>query len=235
LKVWAWQRRRGFDGVDIKTCHGYLGSELLRPLNQRRDKFGGSVENRAYLIASVIESAVKKFPGLIVGSRMSVFEGIRGGCGTSAPGEILEDLEDMRQIAAIFVAAGAHFLNISGGLRLYNSQLIGPGKKDNFCRLSQYRYTRQFKEWFPNTALIGSTYTMGDMSSIDFAEENVSKGYTDFAGFGRQNLADARFPRKIRDGDESVQYCTQCGRCSKSLSNDVNVFCGHHHSDNPYK
>ncbi len=227
-------KEAGFDGVDIKTCHGYLGTELLRPLNQRADKFGGSVENRAYLISSVIESAVKNYPELIVGSRMSAFEGLRGGCGTSAPGEILEDLEDMRQIAAIFVAAGAHFLNISGGIRVHSAQLIGPGKKDNFCRLSQFRYTRQFKEWFPDTALIGSTYTKGDSSSLDYALENVSKGFTDFAGFGRQNIADAWFPKKIREGKESIRYCTLCGMCSKLLSSDLNVFCEYYNSGNPY-
>ena len=227
-------KEAGFDGVDVKTCHGYLGTELLRPLNQRRDKFGGSLENRTYLIASVIKSTVESFPGFLVGSRMSVYEGIRGGCGTSGPGEILEDLDDMRRIAAIFVAAGACYLNISGGVPAHNSQLTRPAKNENFFRLSQYRYTKKFKEWFPDTALIGSTYTTCDSSSLDHACENISKGYTDFAGFGRQNLADPWFPKKIKEGEKSIQYCRMCGRCSKLLASDVNVFCGYYNSENPY-
>ena len=37
----------GVDGVDLKFCHGYLGSQLLRPFNDRCWKYGGSFENRA--------------------------------------------------------------------------------------------------------------------------------------------------------------------------------------------
>lgn len=227
-------KEAGFDGVDVKTCHGYLTTELLRPLNRRNDKYGGSVENRARLIASVIKSTTERYPGLIVGTRMSVYEGIRGGCGTSGPDEILEDLEDIRQIASIFAASGAHFFNISAGAPVYNSQLLRPGKKESFYRLSQFRYTKLFKEWFPETAIIGSTYTTGDSSCLLYARENISKGHTDFAGFGRQNLADSHFPVKLRENRDQVRYCTLCGKCSKLLSDDVKVYCAYHYSDNPY-
>jgi len=33
----------GADGVDIKLCHGYLGSSILRPYNDRKWKYGGTV------------------------------------------------------------------------------------------------------------------------------------------------------------------------------------------------
>ncbi len=36
----------GADGADFKLCHGYLGSEMLRPANIRDDRWGGSFENR---------------------------------------------------------------------------------------------------------------------------------------------------------------------------------------------
>lgn len=228
-------KEAGFDGVDIKSCHGYLGAELLRPLNQRKDKFGGSVENRAYLIASAIGATAKSYPGFIVGTRMSAYEGLRGGCGTAGPGEILEDFNDMKRIAGIFVEAGARFLNITGGTRHGCPQLIGPKKNDGFCRLSQFRYTRQYKEWFPDTALIGSTYSSGGESSTLMAEENILKGYTDFAGFGRQNLADPGFPKKISEGDDTIKFCKLCGRCSKFLADDVNVYCAYHNPENPFE
>ena len=36
----------GADGVDLKLCHGYLGSQILRPYNDRKWKYGGPWENR---------------------------------------------------------------------------------------------------------------------------------------------------------------------------------------------
>jgi hypothetical protein len=36
----------GADGIDMKFCHGYLGSQILRPYNTRKWKYGGAWENR---------------------------------------------------------------------------------------------------------------------------------------------------------------------------------------------
>ncbi len=228
-------KQAGADGVDIKACHGYLGGELLRPLNRRKDKYGGAARNRAFLASSIIKQAAEEFPDLIVGSRISAYEGIRGGCGTAGPAEILEDLEDMQKVTSFLVKAGADYLNISSGIPSLTPQITRPAKRGDFYRFSHYRYTKEFKKWFPGTVIIGSTYSTGDMESLAIADENLTKGYTDFVGYGRQNLADPYFPSKIRQGKEAVQFCLLCGKCSKLLKKDTSVFCANHHSTNPYR
>ncbi|MCP4754415.1 MAG: hypothetical protein GY866_26330 [Proteobacteria bacterium] len=221
----ALAKEAGADGVDVKSCHGYLGSELLRPLNVREDRYGGSAENRAYLASSVIASAVKEFPDLVLGSRVSIFEGIRGGCGTAGPDEIIENLEDVRQVLSNLVKAGAHYLNVSAGIPPVTPQITRPSKKGMFSRLHHFRYAKAIKDFFPDTTVVGSAYSTGDPESLSLADENLGKGYTDFVGYGRQNLADPSFPEKAIRAPETVDYCTLCGKCSQLLKKNEKVHC----------
>ena len=98
----------GADGVDFKMCHGYFGCEMLRPGNARDDRWGGTLDNRTrFLRESVSEiKAALKNSDFIMGSRLSLYEGIRGGCGTAAPGEILEDLTEMKEVIRLMEKLG---------------------------------------------------------------------------------------------------------------------------------
>ncbi len=226
--------RAGLDGVDVKACHGYLGGEFLRPLNKRSDIYGGSIENRSRFITDLISVAKEQARDFIVGSRISAFEGIRGGCGTADENEVIEDFTDMFDILDRFVNAGADYINVSGGIPTKTPLLTRPLKNGDFYRISHYRYTKLIKQAFPKVAVIGSTYTTGDEACLSLAQENIKKGYTDFAGFGRQNLADPMFPVKALNRPETIDYCTLCGKCSRLLKADQNIYCQTRHSNNPY-
>ncbi|MCS7239277.1 MAG: NADH:flavin oxidoreductase [Thermoguttaceae bacterium] len=63
----------GFDFVDIKACHGYLGHETLSAYD-RPGPFGGNFENRVRWLCMVIEAVQSQCPGLLVGVRLSVFD-----------------------------------------------------------------------------------------------------------------------------------------------------------------
>jgi len=215
----------GADGIDLKSCHGYLGSELLRPLNSRADRYGGSPENRAFLATSVIRDIVNAYPNFIVGSRISAYEGIRGGCGTAGPDEIIEDFSDLQAVLSHFIKAGATFLNISAGIPAVTPKITRPMKKESFYRFNHYRYAKIFKSFFPKTAIIGSVYTAPDLEGVSAAIENVTKEYVDFVGFGRQNLADPLFAGKMRSAPEKIDFCTFCNKCSALLKKDQNVCC----------
>lgn len=220
----ALSREAGADGVDIKACHGYLLCETLRPLNRRSDLFGGSLENRARLLTSILGKAQKENPELIVGTRLSLYEGIRGGCGTASPEEVIEDLHDMLAIIDLIVSAGAHFLNISAGVPGQTPHLTRPERPSRINMLHHFRYARIVKDHHPDIAVIGSSYSAGGEESPSWAAENIEKGYADFAGFGRQSLADPHFPIKLMN-NRPVNYCTTCGGCSRLLRNLKEVHC----------
>src|SRR5262249_4579017 len=63
----------GFDFVDIKHCHGYLGHEFLSA-HTRAGPYGGSFENRTRFLREVLEGIRSVAPGLKIGVRVSVFD-----------------------------------------------------------------------------------------------------------------------------------------------------------------
>jgi len=65
----------GFDFVDIKHCHGYLGHEFLSA-HTRDGNYGGSFENRTRFLREVVEGIRVAAPGLRIGVRVSVFDTI---------------------------------------------------------------------------------------------------------------------------------------------------------------
>jgi NADPH2 dehydrogenase len=63
----------GFDFVDIKHCHGYLGHEFLSA-HTREGKYGGSFENRTRFLREVVQGIRSSAPGLSIGVRLSAFD-----------------------------------------------------------------------------------------------------------------------------------------------------------------
>ena len=63
----------GFDFVDIKHCHGYLGHEFLSA-HTREGKYGGSFENRTRFLREVVQGIRATSPGLQIGVRLSAFD-----------------------------------------------------------------------------------------------------------------------------------------------------------------
>jgi len=67
----AW--KVGFDFVDIKHCHGYLGHELLAA-HTREGRYGGSFENRTRFLRQIVDGIRAAAPGLHIGVRLSAFD-----------------------------------------------------------------------------------------------------------------------------------------------------------------
>jgi NADPH2 dehydrogenase len=67
----AWEL--GFDFVDVKHCHGYLGHEFLSA-HTREGDYGGSFENRTRFLREIVEGSHSLAPGLKIGVRLSAFD-----------------------------------------------------------------------------------------------------------------------------------------------------------------
>ena len=77
----------GFDFVDIKACHGYLGHELLSAV-RRTGPYGGDLDGRTRFLRSIITGIREQAPSLGVAVRLSLFDFVphtAGSGGTGVP------------------------------------------------------------------------------------------------------------------------------------------------------
>ena len=64
----------GFDGVEIHGAHGYLLDQFMKDhVNDRTDKYGGSLENRCRFPLEVVEAIVDEIGADKIGIRLSPF------------------------------------------------------------------------------------------------------------------------------------------------------------------
>jgi NADPH2 dehydrogenase len=79
-------QRAGFDFVDVKHCHGYLGHEFLSAV-ERPGRYGGSFANRTRFLSEVVDAIHLAAPGLAIGVRLSLFDFIPFRPGADGAGE----------------------------------------------------------------------------------------------------------------------------------------------------
>ncbi len=216
----------GADGVDFKLCHGYLGCEMLRPANIRDDKWGGSFENRTRLLRESVAQVRSRLTrdDFILGSRISYYEGIRGGCGTASADDAVEDLTEMDEVIRLMASLKLDYLNVSAGIPGLTSEITRPTNTSKWFYLHQFRYARRAKAIAGDMKVFGSAYTVLREESLAAAEENLMRGDADFIGWGRQTLADPLFPSKVIAGKD-VDYCKLCSGCSKLMVKQEQVGC----------
>ncbi|MFI7872343.1 NADH:flavin oxidoreductase/NADH oxidase family protein [Streptomyces salinarius] len=97
----------GFDGVEIHAAHGYLLSQFLSPLvNKRTDRWGGSLENRARMLLDIVRAVrATVSPSFAVAVKLNSADFQRGGF----------DADDARQVITMLEPLGVDLVELSGG------------------------------------------------------------------------------------------------------------------------
>lgn len=232
----------GADGIDMKFCHGYLGSQILRPYNTRKWKYGGAWENRRQFAFDLYERIQKAVPdkNFLIGSKISVWEGFPGGFGTAGPDTPVIDLtEPIDLIKGLEERGAQYFIQSAGSPSITISLTQADKDHPYFAYLHQYFAKVLKQELKKETVMIGSNYSVfgkgknklqavseEDRSLLTFAAQNIEKGYTDMIGLGRQSLADPLLPLKLREGRaKEINYCTTCDNCLELLIQQSPIGC----------
>ena len=216
----------GFDGVDVKSCHGYLMQELLSAYS-RPGRYGGSFENRTRLYLDTIKAVKASLPReMILTARLSVADMVPRpwGFGTDEKGEI--DLDEPDRLIKLMYDAGVEILNVTLGNPYYNPHINRPFRKGAYippekpeAGLKRFEFVeKHIKQLIPGLAVVGSgfSYYRGEMFAR--AEEQLENGVCDFAGFGRMWLAYPEFYRDyVNDRFEAKKCCVTCSRCTELM------------------
>lgn len=231
----------GADGIDMKFCHGYLGSQILRPYNTRKWKYGGKWENRRQFAFDLYERIQKAVPdkNFLIGSKISVWEGFPGGFGTAGPDTPVIDLtEPIDLIKGLEERGAQYFIQSAGSPSITISLTQADKNHPYFAYLHQY-FAKVFRDNLKKeTVVIGSNYSVfgkanklyavapEDSALLAYGAQNIARGYTDMIALGRQSLADPLLPLKVRENREAeINSCTACDNCLELLIQQSPIGC----------
>ena len=194
--------RIGFDAMELHSAHGYLLHQFLSPLsNQRRDEYGGSLEQRMRFPLEVFEAVRAEWPGnRPLGVKVSATDWVDGGW----------SIEDTVAYATALKAGGCDWIDVSsGGLVSARDIPVGPGYQVPFAERVR-----------AETGL--ATIAVGIITEPAQAEAIVAEGRADMVALARGMLYDPRWTWHAAEelGAEAA-YPNQYQRCRPALRSDM--------------
>ena len=199
-----------FDFIEIIACTGYLISQFLSPVtNKREDEYGGSFENRMRIGLEVIKRVREEIGNDVpLGMRIAGNDFLEGG--------------NTNVEAALFAAeaarAGIDAINVTGGWHETNI----PQLTSNVPPGAYVYLARGVKE--KTTVPVFASNRLGDPL---VAERALRSGSCDMICMGRPLIADPTLPNKVKEGRlNEVVSCIACNQgCFDALFSGESVSC----------
>jgi len=221
----------GFDSIEVHLGHNYLLSAFMSPkLNRRRDRWGGSVENRARFARQVVRAVREEAGGrAAVTAKLNMADGVPGGLW----------LDDSVEIARMLAADGClDALELTGGSSLANPMYLfrGEAPRSEFAAtlpgpvragfrvfgrrfLREYPfeeafflpYARQFRDAVDIPLIL-----LGGINRLDTIERALGEGFS-FVAMARALLREPDLVNKMEKGETAESLCIHCNKCMPTI------------------
>ncbi len=172
----------GFDGIELHGANGYLLEQFIRPnSNQRSDRYGGSIENRARFVLEVADAAINAIGKDRVGIRLSPY-----GVFNDMP--LYDGMEaDYTYLAQQLNARGLVYIHL-----VDHSPMGAPVVPDSIKKM--------FRDTFKGKLILSGGYDAAR------AESDLAAGKCDLIAVGRPILANPDLVERWKTG-AAVERC----------------------------
>ena len=222
-------QQAGFEFVDLKHCHGYLGHEFLSA-HDRPGQYGGSFENRTRFLREAVAVIRAAAPGMHVGVRLSAFDWMPFKPGDDKVGEpdyrdessyryafggdgtgLSIDMREPHQFLDMLEALSIELVCITAGSPYYTPHIQRPAlfppsdgyqpPEDPLVGVArQIHITHQLKLQHPNLIFIGTGYSYLQEWLPNVAQAVLRLGWAHSVGIGRMVLSYPDMLADVLDG-----------------------------------
>jgi len=189
--------KAGFDGVEIHGAHGYLVSQFLSPIsNKREDQWGGNIENRARLLIDIVRAVRARVSKKIgVGVKLNSADFQKGGFSHA----------DAEQVIKMLNSEQLDLLEISGGT--YEAPAMTGATGDDPAPEKLRESTKIREAYFLGFAKQARSYAemplmvTGGFRSKAGMEAALADGALDMVGMGKPFAHNPRIAADLLEGN----------------------------------
>ncbi|RZC54022.1 hypothetical protein C5167_012895 [Papaver somniferum] len=164
----------GFDGVEIHGAHGYLIDQFMKDqVNDRNDKYGGSLENRCRFALEVVEAVVDEIGADKVGIRLSPFANY------------------MESSDSNPTALGLHMAESLNKYNILFCHMVEPRMKTVAEKCQTPHSLLPMRKTFKGTFMVAGGYDRED------GNKAITSNSADLVVFGRLFLANPDLPKRF--------------------------------------
>jgi len=225
-------KQAGFDGVQLHLAHGYLLSQFLSShSNHRKDRWGGSTENKYRIVGEIFKKTKEKIGDYPILVKMNAYDGRKKGM----------KIEEAIQIAQMLEKSGCAAIEVSCGCfedGLYTIR----GEKLPAAAVMEYNFKFKNLPGFAKTIAIPITKTfmkqpkpllkynldaaiqikkavnipvivVGGINNMDDINDIIGNNKVDFVSMSRPFIIEPDIVSKFKKGTQTKSKCIMCNYC----------------------
>lgn len=217
----------GYDALEIHMGHGYLLSQFLSPVtNKRKDNYGGEIQNRSRFPLEVVQQVISAIgPDYPILVKLNLEDGIKGGFSVEDCMYVSKKLEELG-CAAIILSGGftskTPFYLMRGEVPLKGMIQTASSLAEKITMaifgpflVKKYPFRPNFfleqAVRVRNVVDLDLVY-LGGVESKEGITEILKSGFN-FIALARPLIHDPAFLIKIRNGDIERSLCNRCNQC----------------------